>query len=108
MLLSTNEDAVDVLWKSTGADAGLALGERKGPEPVVSAPIRRDVPTFAQVCVIVRYVLERDPDLGLAGADQGDLIEAVKVACARHRWLYDSTVIGKAVDAVLHVRRARR
>ena len=81
--------------QSTAADGGLAPSGRRAPE----------VPSFAQLCVIVRYVLEMDPDLGLIGADQGDLVEAVKVACARNRLSYDSTRIGKAVDAVLHVRR---
>ena len=75
---------------------------------MVSAPIRRDTPTFAQLCVLVRYTLVSDPALALAGADQGDLEEAVKVACARNRLLYDSTAIGKACDAVLHARRIGR
>lgn len=71
---------------------------------MLSAPIRRDVPTFAQLCVVVRYVLQADPSLALAGADPGDLEEAVKVSCARNRLIYDSTSIGRAVEAVQHVR----
>ena len=75
---------------------------------MLSAPIRRDVPTFATLCAIVGYVLQADPSLGLAGADPLDLEDAVKVACARNHLLYTSTSVGRAVEAVQHVRRRGR
>lgn len=66
---------------------------------MLSAPIRRDVPSFAQLCVIVRYVLNES-----ASTDYADLAEDVKCACARNRLLYDGVSIRKAIDAVQHVR----
>lgn len=67
--------------------------------------VRREIPTHAQMCVIAKFVLQGDPQLGLVGADQGDFEEAVKVACARNRLRYDCESVRKAVDAVLHVHR---
>ena len=91
--------------------AAHAAGSPSGTDKARNAiPRVWNEPTFGTLCVIVRSVLEHDPDLGSNGVDEldGDLEEAVKVACARARLAYSSTSVRKACDAVLASLRSRR
>jgi hypothetical protein len=89
--------------------AAHAAGSPSGTDKARNAiPRVWNEPTFGTLCVIVRSVIEHDPELGLNGADQGDLEEATKVVCARARLAYSSSSVRKACDAVLSANRRAR
>ena len=66
--------------------------------------VQIEIPTTRQLQALVHSVLDEKPKLE---SEPGDLIEAVKWACARRKFAYDGARLTRLVDGVLFVRRSR-
>jgi hypothetical protein len=59
------------------------------------------MPPFKAYCAIAKRIVASRPE-----ADLGDLAEQFKCVCADQRLPYNVEITQKALDAVLHARRA--